>query len=65
VIKLATNSGEDLAGLPYSLRSPGLYINIDLLREAGISENVAVTWEDVRTFTRTKKEGTGKYGFSR
>ncbi|MDR1621830.1 MAG: ABC transporter substrate-binding protein [Synergistaceae bacterium] len=63
VIELATNSGGDLAGLPYSLSNPVLYINKDILREAGLSENGPDTWEDVRTFARTIKERTGKYGF--
>ena len=50
-------------GIPYSLSSPVLYINRDLLKEAGLSEEGPKTWEEVDSFARTVQEKTGKYGF--
>ena len=63
VVELATNSEGDLAGLPYSLSNPVLYLNKDILRESGLSEDGPKTWEDVKVFARAIKERTGKYGF--
>lgn len=62
VLGLAKNSNGSQVGIPYSLSTPVLYINKDLLREAGLDENGPKTWEDVKAFADTVKEKTGKYG---
>lgn len=63
VLDLARNPEGELVGVPYSLSSPVLYINRDLLREAGLDENGPKTWEEVKEFSKVIKEKTGKYGF--
>lgn len=63
VLNLAVNSKGDQVGIPYSLSNPVLYINKDLLKEAGISEDGPTTWEEVEQFAKAVKEKTGKYGF--
>lgn len=63
VLDLAVNKDDELVGLPYSISNPVLYLNKDLLKEAGLDENGPKTWEDVREFAKTVKEKTGKYGF--
>lgn len=50
-------------GIPYSLSTPVLYINRDILRQAGLDENGPKTWEDLAVFADTIKDKTGKYGF--
>lgn len=62
VLDLAKNKQGEQVGIPYSLSSPVLYINRDLLREAGLDENGPKTWEEVKAFAKTIKEKTGKYG---
>ena len=49
-------------GIPYSISNPVLYINKDILKEAGLDENGPKTWEEVKEFSKTIKEKTGKYG---
>ena len=39
VLELAVNSQGSQVGIPYSLSNPVLYINKDILREAGLAEN--------------------------
>lgn len=63
VLGLAKNSKGSQAGIPYSLSTPVLYLNKDLLREAGLSEEGPKTWEEVKAFSKAIKEKTGKYGF--
>lgn len=63
VLNLAVNSKGDQVGIPYSLSNPVLYINKDLLKEAGVSEDGPTTWEEVEQFAKAVKEKTGKYGF--
>ncbi|SER24312.1 multiple sugar transport system substrate-binding protein [Gracilibacillus ureilyticus] len=63
VMDLAKNGDGEQVGIPYSLSSPVLYINRDLLREAGLDENGPKTWEEVKEFSEVIKEKTGKYGF--
>ena len=61
VLDLAVNSNGEQVGIPYSLSSPVLYINKDLLKEAGLSEDGPETWQEVQEFAETVKEKTGKY----
>lgn len=63
VLELAVNSEGVQVGIPYSLSTPVLYINRDLLKEAGLSEEGPATWQEVSDFAKTIKEKTGKYGF--
>ncbi len=63
ILGLAENSKGSQVGIPYSLSNPVLYLNRDLLREAGVDENGPKTWEELIKFSNTIKEKTGKYGF--
>lgn len=63
ILDLAVNSNGEQVGIPYSLSTPVLFINRDLLREAGLSEDGPETWQEVAEFAETVKEKTGKYGF--
>lgn len=63
MLELAVNSEGEQVGIPYSLSRPVLYINRDLMREAGLPENGPATWQEVSRFAKTVKEKTGKYGF--
>lgn len=63
VLALAQNSQKSQVGIPYSLSTPVLYINRDILRQAGLDPNGPKTWEEVIQFSNTIKEKTGKYGF--
>jgi len=63
VLELAQTKDGKQIGIPYSLSSPVLYINRDLLKQAGLDENGPKTWEELKTFAKTIKDKTGKYGF--
>ncbi|MGL4798711.1 MAG: ABC transporter substrate-binding protein [Cellulosilyticaceae bacterium] len=63
ILELAVNGEGSQVGIPYSLSTPVLYINKDILREAGLPEEGPTTWEELITFSNTIKEKTGKYGF--
>ena len=63
ILELAVNSEGSQVGIPYSLSNPVLYINKDILREAGLPENGPTTWQEVSEFAKIIKEKTGKYGF--
>lgn len=63
ILNLAVNSNGEQVGIPYSLSTPVLYINKDILREAGLPESGPETWEQVQEFAKVIKEKTGKYGF--
>ncbi|MBS4191879.1 ABC transporter substrate-binding protein [Bacillus sp. FJAT-49705] len=62
IIDLAKNSEGSQVGIPYSLSTPVLYINKDMLKEAGLDENGPKTWQDVEKFAKQIKEKTGNYG---
>lgn len=62
VLDLAVNSDGKQVGIPYSLSSPVLYINRDLLKEAGVNPDGPQTWEEVKDFAEAVKEKTGKFG---
>ena len=63
VLELAQSGAGVQIGLPYSLSTPVLYLNRDLLKEAGLDENGPATWQELKAFAATIKEKTGKYGF--
>ena len=62
IFELAENSDGSQVGFPYSLSNPVLYINRDLLSEAGVNPDGPTTWEEVEEFSLQIKEETGKYG---
>ena len=49
--------------MPYSLSTPVLFYNADLLKQAGLPEDGPATWEEVISFSKQIKEQTGNYGF--
>lgn len=63
ILSLAKNSSGSQVGIPYSLSTPVLYINRDLLRAAGLPAGGPKTWQEVIRFAKTVKDQTGKYGF--
>lgn len=63
ILELSVNTDGEQVGIPYSLSTPVLYINRDMLKEVGLSEEGPKTWEEVSSFADTIKEKTGKYGF--
>lgn len=63
ILNLAANEEETQVGIPYSLSSPVLFYNADLLKEAGLSEEGPKTWEEVIVSAKQIKDQTGKYGF--
>lgn len=62
ILDLAVNSSGEQVGIPYSLSTPVLYINTDLLTEAGVDNTEPETWEEVQEIAEQVKENTGKYG---
>lgn len=62
ILDLAKNSEGSQVGIPYSLSTPVLYINKDMLKSNGLDENGPKTWEEVQEFAKTIKEKSGKYG---
>lgn len=63
VLDLAVNNNGDQVGIPYSLSNPVLYINRDLMQEAGLGDKTPQTWEEIREYAKIVTEKTGKYGF--
>ncbi|RYL92417.1 ABC transporter substrate-binding protein [Sporolactobacillus sp. THM19-2] len=62
ILNLAKNSDGKQVGIPYSLSSPVLYLNKDLLREAGLDENGPKTWQGIKEFGKVVKDKTQNYG---
>lgn len=62
ILNLAKNSEGSQVGIPYSLSTPVLYINKDILKECGLDEEGPKTWEQVQEFASVIKDKTGKYG---
>ena len=62
ILDLAKNSEGNQVGIPYSLSTPVLYINKDILKECGLNEEGPKTWEQVQEFASAIKDKTGKYG---
>lgn len=63
VLDLAVNNNGDQVGIPYSLSNPILYINRELMKEAGLGDKTPQTWEEIREYAKIVNEKTGKYGF--
>lgn len=62
ILDLAVDSNGNQVGIPYSLSTPVLYINTELLAEAGVEDTNIETWEEVQEVSQTVKDNTGKYG---
>ncbi|TKI70794.1 ABC transporter substrate-binding protein [Lysinibacillus mangiferihumi] len=63
IMDLAKNSEGSQVGIPYSLSTPVLYINRDLLSEAGLPTTGPTTWEQLKEYAKVILDKTGKYGF--
>jgi len=62
MLGLANTRDGRLIGLPYAVSTPVMFINRDLLIEAGLDENGPQTWEEVNEFARQIHEVTGRFG---
>ncbi|OON90776.1 MAG: glycerol-3-phosphate ABC transporter substrate-binding protein [Epulopiscium sp. Nele67-Bin002] len=62
ILELAQNSDGSQLGLPYSLSTPVLYLNLDLLESAGLDTAGPSTWIEVQEYAEIIKQETGKYG---
>jgi multiple sugar transport system substrate-binding protein len=58
-----SSQGDYLAGLPYGLSNPILYLNADLISEAGSDPDTPpTTWDEVRELSEMVRDVTGEYG---
>lgn len=62
ILELGENMNGEQVGVPYSLSNPILYINEDMLEEAGLDPVGPETWEEVREYAEAINESTGNYG---
>lgn len=63
ILSLAQVDGKQV-GLPHSISTPIVYYNADLFEEAGLDPNKPpLTWDEVRSISKTIQEKTGNYGF--
>lgn len=62
ILELAQDKDGKQIGVPYSISSPVLYINKDLLKKAGVNPEGPKTWEEVEEFSKKVKDKTKKYG---
>ena len=62
MLELAQSPTGEQLGLPWAVSTPVMFINRDLLIEAGLDENGPTTWEEVDIFARTIREETGRFG---
>lgn len=62
IYSLATANDDSQVGLPYSLSVPVIYLNMDILNEAGVNKDDLKTWEDIREAAQTISENTDHTG---
>lgn len=62
ILELAQNSSGVQVGIPYSISNPILYVNQDMIAEAGLDPAGPKTWEEVREYAEAINETTGNYG---
>ncbi|WP_338214405.1 ABC transporter substrate-binding protein [Companilactobacillus muriivasis] len=61
-LSFAKDSKGKLVGLPYSLSTPVLFINKDILSKYGIKEESLATWEGIKEASKKIHDQSGKYG---
>ena len=62
MLSLANVEGEQI-GLPLAVSNMVMYVNMDILKAAGLTEDdIPTTWEEVLEVSKIIKEKTGKYG---
>ena len=61
-LSFAKDSTGKLVGLPYSLSTPVLFINKDILSKYNIQEDSLSTWEGVKEASKKIHDQSGKYG---
>ncbi|WP_432204370.1 ABC transporter substrate-binding protein [Cetobacterium somerae] len=62
ILELGQVNGKQV-GIPYSISNPIMYINSDLMKEAGIDiTNTPKDWETIRKYSEIIKEKTGSMG---
>lgn len=65
IVELCTTQDGKVAGVPYSLSTPVMYYNTELLEEAGLdTSNLPQTMDELYDWARTVKENTGEYGLA-
>lgn len=65
ITELCTTQDGKVAGVPYSLSTPVIYYNTELLEEAGLdTSNLPQTTDELYDWARTVKENTGEYGLA-
>lgn len=62
IYALATTNDGMQAGLPYSLSVPVLYVNMDILKEAGVDAESLTSWEAVRAAAKQIADTTDYEG---
>ena len=62
VLELAETRGGTQLGLPWAISTPVLFINQDILREAGLPEEGPETWHEVAEFARQIRDETSAFG---
>ncbi len=64
VLSLAAYDGEQI-GLPLAMSNMIMYVNMDIFKEAGLTEeDIPTTFEEVFEVCEVIKEKTGRYGFA-
>lgn len=62
ILELAQNNEGSQVGIPYSISNPILYINKDMLEEAGLDSEGPKSWEEVREYSEAINASTDNYG---
>ncbi|KAA9219347.1 MULTISPECIES: ABC transporter substrate-binding protein [Aerococcus] len=61
---LAKNLEGEVLGFPYSASTAVIFVNEDLLAEAGVNPDEIKTYDDLFEAAKTVKDKTGKYGLN-
>lgn len=62
MLSIAQDEKGEQLGLPYSVSSPVMFINKDVLRTANLDESGPKTWEEVKTYAETIRNKSNQYG---
>ncbi|MEK4560608.1 ABC transporter substrate-binding protein [Staphylococcus sp. FSL K6-3157] len=62
MLSIAQDEKGEQLGLPYSVSSPVMFINKDILRKANLDESGPKTWEEVQTYAETIRNKSNQYG---